>query len=351
MARFEYRDLTGLPPLPGRFRRQESKAATAEWDAAIDSPTGLRSTNEMVFARAWIDALEAAAHPGVLSFRQNVLNGNLLEPSALAFWLSDRELEQLDEDETGDGYTLLRHDEVSSQSDGYGLLIKTIEAPLEIKVRSLPSALQAQESEEASDPFYDGTTGVYTVRVLATGKLGMLLSISRDIANTYGWPEDYTATWILTGYVPRGTSLDLDVSYGPLKSDEKTNRWARIHLTVSPETSPAAVAAFYRSVRSPLLRATGTVNLAAKGPALGDKQLSVAVFAAENNDGRTWRSLLEAWNDMVEAEEASWVYQSHRNFARDARDTHLRLMGVPLEWVGHRKKNSKSKEGSDDGEA
>ena len=74
----------------------------------------------------------------------------------------------------------------------------------------------------------------------------------------------------------------------------------------------------------------------------------LAVFAVERNDGRTWSDLLTEWNS---SQEDGWKYPSHRNLARDARDTHLRLMGYPFDWKGRRSTTNRAKGSDDDGEA
>ena len=93
------------------------------------------------------------------------------------------------------------------------------------------------------------------------------------------------------------------------------------------------LSAAYRHARAHAPSAASTIP--SKGPALGERQLRVAVFAAARNDGRTWTDLLEEWNASVDIPEA-WEYGNYRNFARDARDTYERVMGTPLKWVGRK---------------
>ena len=218
-----------LPPLPNRFRRQEEEALTAELDSALYASGGLESTDQLLHARAQINAMEAATDPAVVVFRQLILNNKLLRPSDVEKWLIDKEREQMDEDESGVGYSVLRRDEVTGHTDDdYEPVIETIEEPLEIKVRSVRSPAEGATHKDDEDAIYDGFFGVYHAKVLASGVLGILLSISREVGNQYGWSEEHTSAWILTGCVPFYTSLDLDVSLGPLNSDNNSSRWSRI---------------------------------------------------------------------------------------------------------------------------
>jgi hypothetical protein len=73
-------------------------------------------------------------------------------------------------------------------------------------------------------------------------------------------------------------------------------------------------------------------------------QVTQAVYAAERNDGRTWRDLAESWNTDHPEERVDMDPDSVKRFAGYVRRAYRSLMGETISWRGTRRDESGSDE-------
>jgi len=72
-------------------------------------------------------------------------------------------------------------------------------------------------------------------------------------------------------------------------------------------------------------------------------QITQAVYAAERNDGRTWRELAESWNADHPDDAVEMDPDSVKRFAGYVRRAYQSLMGESISWRGTKRDESTGK--------
>ena len=104
--------------------------------------------------------------------------------------------------------------------------------------------------------------------------------------------------------------------------------------------SAQTVAQLYSDYRTKYSTDYLTIGAGAHSRSLKKKSAEIAVFAAENNDGRTWGDVMHDWNKKDQENR----YSDVRLFTRDCRKAYARVTGAKLRWkrkrgaAGHKRK-------------
>ncbi|MFN2488615.1 MAG: hypothetical protein ABR529_02515 [Actinomycetota bacterium] len=229
---------------------------------------------------------EARQHPEVVDFRRSVLRGRLLRSAErVTAW-------------------------VEARADAEGEPI----VPLKVLA-------------------YPGEGGEEHPRGVAVGKggvLGRLYALVVMLTASYPWQPEQALVFVLTDYRP-------DLPRAEVVEVARHRRFPAtrtIGLRLSPRLTEQEVAAIYA-------RARAEVGETAQPRELQPKHLALAVFAARNNDGRTWEEVSHAWNKAQSEPELRYVAEGASNpvmrFTRDCRDAYRRVTGARLEWKGGRR--------------
>ncbi len=101
---------------------------------------------------------------------------------------------------------------------------------------------------------------------------------------------------------------------------------SRITLDLSTRLADRSVAQIYARAR----RHDTVAEFVGTRPRkpMSQQHLTLAVFAAEVNDGRTWEAALGEWN----RQHTDWRKTSVPAFTRAAREAYERVTGCPLSW-------------------
>lgn len=156
------------------------------------------------------------------------------------------------------------------------------------------------------------------VLVPEQGALRDLKFLAGRLMSRYGWIEAEAVTFVLTGLPPWLPRIRA--------STVERMPWTSasiIELRVSPRASPGEVAATYRKVRAKLIGVDRR-----RKDMQSPERAELAVFAFERADGRSWRSIMDEWN-----EQASTTYRRYadvRSYARDARSAFRAITGTEL---------------------
>lgn len=151
--------------------------------------------------------------------------------------------------------------------------------------------------------------GSWRARMVPTtsgGPLEELRELAHGISDHDPWSEPETATWLLTGRVPRMSEVTA------LTRTSLPSAMSRIVLTIDPTVTPAELAKHYREVRNRLW--------SQKPRDLGEKSIELAAFAGRRPD-ELWRDSMSSWNE----EHPEWAYTDYRRFFRDATQALKRL--------------------------
>ncbi len=251
-------------------------------------------------ALSLIFAADAARHPQVIDFRRKVLRGRLMKWENVVAWV-----------------------ERQAARDGAATVWERV--PLSDDGSPLSEALwpRSREIEFLSFSGPDDTAArVVPVRV--NGVLGHLKSVAGALCRRYpGWEENSAIGFVLTGLPPKLPMGRATVSRGwPFRAARN------VVLNVSPRLSPRDVAGLFTRACAALAGPGGQTK--PRASKLTPLHADLAVFAAENNDGRSWDEARVAWN----ADPARRQYASVRLFNRDCRAAYGRVTGDSLDWKG-----------------
>lgn len=262
-------------------------------------------------------AAHAARHPAVRQFRERYLAGRLLTHEEAVAWIEDQ----------------------AARQQGTHIWVKT-PVPLDHLPKwgqgsvadqwawlSAAAAVPDEEKERWGRPSFEshvlqylkpGSQTSHAVLVVFGSPLHALYRVAETLHREYTWGQAASTIFVLTGIAPRL----------PLARVTTTRRggWPALStITIEARVGVPVrdIAQVYSLARQELL---GTGK---RDPAVRDeKRAALAVFVAENNDGRTWREVMEAWN----REYPKWRYSEVRNFARDARAAYEKITGRRLDW-------------------
>jgi hypothetical protein len=166
---------------------------------------------------------------------------------------------------------------------------------------------------------------LYGVPIRAESNLGWLKDISASLGRAYGWDEMDSVRFVLADLTPRGFRGRFSVNPG------RTRGADRIAIEVHPDTTAADIVKLFSWLKieySDFASDRGFTDQSKR--AISVKCSELAIFAAEANDGRTWRQALSDWN--TGHSEFSYPADRVQNFTRDARKAYLRIAGENLVW-------------------
>lgn len=148
--------------------------------------------------------------------------------------------------------------------------------------------------------------------------LHALYRICERLERAYTWNQANAAIFVLTGIAPRlPLARIVTAKHGEWPALSSVTITARVSVPVRD------IATVYSKARQDVL------GEGRRDPAVTkSKTVELAVFAAEHNDGRTWREAMDAWNRL----HPKWRYAEIRNFSRDARNAYAKITGRPLRW-------------------
>ncbi|NPV80168.1 MAG: hypothetical protein HPY52_07810 [Firmicutes bacterium] len=249
-------------------------------------------------AQIW--AIEASRLPEVISFRQEILQGRLLQLEEIDTWVK----QQLAQKQGGARWVKVA-------------LPANVEPKNSRDFSCLQSILSLPEKAKAAWPIewsvdileYPGTDKwVNKVPVPHFGPLRRLKDLASCLQGIAPlWQEAQAVAFVLCDVVPalpkaRGT-LHFS-SIGP----------ARVTLELDPRLSSQEVAKLYVRVRRDVFDGWDRP--------MTEKHLSLSIFLAEN-PGIAWRELMAIWNRKF----PEWIYSDWRVFSRDARAAWQRITG------------------------
>lgn len=271
-----------------------------------------------------INAIEASRLPGVAAFRKEVLGGQLLDPEDVKEWIE----KQAEEDGTATKWIEIKAPLPPGVTAEDGSINQLPELIAKVKDRcSVGFSVDALSYPVSGDEW------AHRVPVNKDGVLGRLKEVNSTLTRVFSWHEGQATAFILCGLIPvipKGKGL---LSRSAVRSPQTSinpdplllPNPPRIHLDLDPRLSSQEVAKFYSSLRQKVFQG--------RDRDMGDKHLELAVFLAEYPTGRTWKELMDIWNQEKEEE---WAYNDWRWFSRDAAAAWERVTGN--EWV-HRPKN------------
>lgn len=236
-------------------------------------------------------ALDAACEPAVIRFREEVLGGQLLDPSdwnvypfgsgAMAHWLSEQSAKNPEQFEA----------DIVYWPDG-------VDQTLDVC---------RMKSYIAIDPEYRPEGG----------PVAWLHEISAHLGSQYRWKYGDAQWFVLTGEVPRLASMNV-----LRESRFRYPGLARVTLTVDFALSPREIAEWYTKYRKDILNYESPESVGKRNRPMTTKHLALAVFL-HAHQGEKYGHLMRLWNE----ERPEWRYTQVTNFARDAKHAHERLTG------------------------
>lgn len=137
-----------------------------------------------------------------------------------------------------------------------------------------------------------------TVWTTASGPLEALRRVSERLADRHGWSTVEAVVFVLTGEPPPGTAISARIS----------QRWPGPHevtLRINPAVPPEQVARMYRRARS-------GDHAVAPAKAMTDRQAALVRFDEEHAGAGTWDDRRLAWN----REHPAWTYRARSSFQR-----------------------------------
>ena len=281
--------------LEGRRPRAEPREATKEL-----------APDRRAIALAQIRAIEAALDPLVEAFRAECLRGRLLKPSRIKHWIEKKRRDQ---------GVPARYVKYWEHTDG---------------ARVKPPPDFAHYGLETKLEFGTSSSGVYlqypdgSVQVSADSTLGRLKFVASELCHRHLWPEEEAVGFILSGTPPSPFLGRVTIRRQP--------RTPRVAIEVDPRVRGDEVLRLYKWARDPEMTKTRS---------LSEVHAELAVFAAEQNDGREWNRVRTEWNQTHPRS----LYPELRNFIRDCRKAYERITGESLAWrrargaAGHRRRS------------
>jgi hypothetical protein len=261
-----------------------------------------RRWHAMRQARAEIDAIEIAPkHEFVLQFRSKDLRGKLVPFDSVEDRLKDWELDQ-------------DHPLIGGVWDEETPVSSLHQFTVEFRPTGCPTSDPANRIELRVD-------------IQKDSRLTRLRSISSWTAEMFGWTEESTAGWVLTGSLPTVPEMRMDRV--PV-DHEARQRWQAIEMWVPIEVPPSVLAQRYAVERA---KALEDLPMMAGNP-VGEKALNACTFALARNDGQSWEQVFKDWNQkpLPDGDRTGSAFRSARNFAHTARETYFRLTGNKLKW-------------------
>jgi hypothetical protein len=242
----------------------------------------------VVFCR--VLAAEVGKLPIVRQFRQDALNGSLLQPEEIETWLETM---------------------AEREASLYGLSGRQI-SPGELE--NLDTLLKSEEQFPSSTlEFFSTNDGqLKYLDISPAGILGRLKNVAITIINFKApmWSEHEAVSFALTGQVPHIPTVKGKV-FWPF------NGQSVVSLTFDARITPQTLAKEYGKIRRQIL-GSGHVK------PISEKHQELAAYAAGKKEGLTWDALMRQWNKDF----PKWQYIHTRIFCRDALSAINRVLGI-----------------------
>ena len=245
------------------------------------------------WARSEVFALEASRSSDVTSFRNTQLPAGLLDPNDVAKWIEDR----LEREGAPDVWLTVREQDLRG----------------ELRRLDVEGFRRSVQEISWTEP---ESEGVRRRAINSNRTLAQLRSISARLTRRYGWQRAAATTFVLAGVTPPALRLSWTAN------DRWPWRRARqtIALEISLDVAPTEVAAHYRRLRNEMLQDEP------KTRSLSEPQASLAVFAARNRPGRTWKQVRLAWNRAHPEKQ----YPDDARFTKECRESFKRVIGEDI---------------------
>jgi len=253
---------------------------------------------EMYGTNTWavsvLAAIRARTDTEVVGFREQVLNGELMNWDEVPSWVEKQAT--LGPPTT---YLTLPMEQQKVRNQKFEVDLRT-PSGMSFSARVLKYAGPDDES----------------VRLQPTrrGPLERLRQVSISLAESFAWMESQAAVFVLTDIVPLLSPIRV-TSSGEAIRDGYSIEWAkRITLEIDPSVSPNELVRAYQQVRL-----EGGHDRRRR---LSEKHAMLAIFTAERPETQSWIDTLTNWN----AERPEWRYNHVSNFRRDAVRAQARLL-------------------------
>lgn len=289
-----------------RYRRLEELRTAPRPKNANTAPSRSELPGDEILAiLSAIMATDAAQSPFVQAFRHHVLSDRLLTEEEAGQWhVKHAETARTHAWARGPSDSLWRWDGLArTDVDESEWAVYGHVAYLTGRAADWPKAMQGLGEPNESDRILD-----------------FLNCVCDILVERYGWsrgPYDRVARFVLTGTPP-------PLSKGHIGTlvNRRFPEASLFIIHVLPSTSPREVMEMYSSYRRAVTHADK------RHRKLMVERATLALFIAQQNDGRTWEAGMKGWNARGE----SLTYSDVRAFSRDAREAYARITGTPLAW-------------------
>lgn len=302
------------------FAQREPLRAGSTTDLLLgDEETASNVVAARQLALSLLVAQVAAGDDDVAGFRNEFLREALLSQADVADWIRRRA-----EDDGPPTVWFSIPSGSESDSEDWGV---------EASVENLGDGRSSHAFERRFLIFVKSDGTLDRIATSAGGGLERLRSLSRALAQRYGWTDAQASSFILTGATPLvplvSSSVTANIEYSGL---------TRITLRVDPTLPAQTVAAAYQDVRGELV--PGRLR------SISEKHALLASFVASRSTEETWHERMIAWN----REHPEWSYDWRSNFARDCARAQRRLLHPPIRMLPRRARNSRTAVGHKDRE-
>jgi len=245
-----------------------------------------------------IMAMEASANLEVVGFRNDILEGDLVPPAAVAEWIGG-ESENCKEMPLS-----ARTEEDQAAMADQVLRWREGAAPVPRVLPDWPNRSVSVPEDTLAYPIPGPTKSPLDFRerfvsVPARGPLWLLKFAAVGLMEEYPWSEAQSVGFVLSGVAPRlPTASITQYRLFPF----------RIVLDLDPGLDAKTVSSEYRKAQRELVR------VEKRARPQSEKHLRLAVFVAQGKSG-TWNDMMESWNSRCRPE---WAYSNSRRFERDA---------------------------------
>ncbi len=287
------------------YQRLRAMQRTGRRRSGSPQPSELPPDERLNALSRWL-ARQAAERPDVRAFRDQDLDGKLLEPTQVSEWIESH----VETDGTPTPsltVTVPEGHEVEFYDDGY---VGT-SPPLTIS-REMPAfGVRGPEILVCALP---GIYGGITKPVARGGTLDILRGTAASLSDRFEWNESLATLFVLTGLVPPIPRARIRYRFHPgLPTGE------RVLLDVDSSLSPKQVMDLYRRARTKLPFRQGQ-----RYRSMETKAVALAEFFDTMQEG-SWKERMKTWN--TEHSDPKWQYTEVRNFARDCKHAARRLFG------------------------
>ena len=276
-------------------------------DSAAQAVTYQQTISQLI-------ALEASKDPDVVTFRQDVLQGRLLQIGAVDDWIKKQQ--------AADGpwayyirVPIPKGVELKDTNRG-----AVAHPPLVVDAEH-PAATFELSIGDMLEYIIEGSKFVQRIPVAVGGVLDRLCRLSAQLAHATGWRPATASDFVLTGRVPLVPGIRGDV--------ESAGR-GHFTLHIDPMVPPQQVVLFYRKLRQ---KAFAGRRLRSLTP----KHLGLALLLAKHPD-ESWEERRAIWNRTARPSER-YAARTAMRFRRDVTDAARRLEAARispsavLRWV------------------